>query len=101
MIWKYLYKHYVPLQWSLVFLTVNILGNATLHTRLGFQWGIGALGAQPEHKASVAMGGPTSRYHMWLVDVDYRNHLLWVIDLHPLPLHSMDSGFKVVKDCIA
>lgn len=48
------------------------IGNATLYTRLGFQWGIGALGAQPEHKASVAMGGPTSRYHMWLVDVDYR-----------------------------
>ena len=48
------------------------IGNATLHTRLGFQWGIGALGAQPEHKASVAMGGPTSRYYMWLVDVDYR-----------------------------
>ena len=34
--------------------------------------GDSALGAQPEHKASVAMGGPTSRYHMWLVDVDYR-----------------------------
>ena len=48
------------------------IGNATLYSRLGFQWGIGALGAQPEHKASVAMGGPTSRYHMWLVDVDYR-----------------------------
>ena len=48
------------------------VGNATLYSRLGFQWGIGALGAQPEHKASVAMGGPTSRYHMWLVDVDYR-----------------------------
>lgn len=48
------------------------IGNATLYTRLGFQWGIGALGAQPEHKASVAMDGPTSRYHMWLVDVDYR-----------------------------
>ena len=48
------------------------IGNATLYSRLGFQWGIGALGAQPEHKASVVMGGPTSRYHMWLVDVDYR-----------------------------
>lgn len=48
------------------------IGNATLYSRLGFQWGIGALGAQPEHKASVAMGGPTSRYHMWLVDADYR-----------------------------
>ena len=48
------------------------IGNATLYSRLGFQWGIGALGAQAEHKASVAMGGPTSRYHMWLVDVDYR-----------------------------
>ncbi len=48
------------------------IGNATLYSRLGFQWGIGALGAQPEHKASIAMGGPTSRYHMWLVDVDYR-----------------------------
>ena len=48
------------------------IGNARLYSRLGFQWGIGALGAQPEHKASVAMGGPTSRYHMWLVDVDYR-----------------------------
>ena len=48
------------------------IGNATLYSRLGFQWGIGALGAQPEHKASVAMSGPTSRYHMWLVDVDYR-----------------------------
>ena len=48
------------------------IGNATLYSRLGFQWGIGALGAQPEHKASVSMGGPTSRYHMWLVDVDYR-----------------------------
>ena len=48
------------------------IGNATLYSRLGFQWGIGALGAQPEHKASVAMGGPTSRYHMWFVDVDYR-----------------------------
>ena len=48
------------------------IGNATLYSRLGFQWGIGALGAQSEHKASVAMGGPTSRYHMWLVDVDYR-----------------------------
>ena len=48
------------------------IGNATLYSRLGFQWGIGALGAQPEHKTSVAMGGPTSRYHMWLVDVDYR-----------------------------
>lgn len=48
------------------------IGSATLYSRLGFQWGIGALGAQPEHKASVAMGGPTSRYHMWLVDVDYR-----------------------------
>ena len=48
------------------------VGNATLYSRLGFQWGIGALGAQPEHKASVAMGGPTSRYHMWLIDVDYR-----------------------------
>lgn len=48
------------------------IGNATLYSRLGFQWGIGALGAQPEHKASVAMGGPISRYHMWLVDVDYR-----------------------------
>ena len=48
------------------------IGNATLYSRLGFQWGIGALGAQPEHKVSVAMGGPTSRYHMWLVDVDYR-----------------------------
>lgn len=48
------------------------IGNATLYSRLGFQWGIGALGAQPEHKASVAMGGPTSRYHMWIVDVDYR-----------------------------
>ena len=48
------------------------IGNATLHSRLGFQWGIDALGAQAEHKASVAMGGPTSRYHMWLVDVDYR-----------------------------
>lgn len=48
------------------------IGNATLYSRLGFQWGTGALGAQPEHKASVAMGGPTSRYHMWLVDVDYR-----------------------------
>ena len=48
------------------------IGNATLYSRLGFQWGIGALGAQPEHKASVTMGGPTSRYHMWLVDVDYR-----------------------------
>ena len=48
------------------------VGNATLYSRLGFQWGIGALGAQPEHKAFVAMGGPTSRYHMWLVDVDYR-----------------------------
>ena len=48
------------------------IGNATLYSRLGFQWGIGALGAQPEHKASVAMGGPTSRYHMWLIDVDYR-----------------------------
>ncbi len=48
------------------------IGNATLYSRLGFQWGIGALGAQPKHKASVAMGGPTSRYHMWLVDVDYR-----------------------------
>ena len=48
------------------------IGNATLYSRLGFQWGIGALGAQPEHKASVAIGGPTSRYHMWLVDVDYR-----------------------------
>ena len=48
------------------------IGNATLYSRLGFQWGIGALGAQPEHKASVAVGGPTSRYHMWLVDVDYR-----------------------------
>ena len=48
------------------------IGNTTLYSRLGFQWGIGALGAQPEHKASVAMGGPTSRYHMWLVDVDYR-----------------------------
>lgn len=48
------------------------IGNATLYSRLGFQWGIGTLGAQPEHKASVAMGGPTSRYHMWLVDVDYR-----------------------------
>ena len=48
------------------------IGTATLYSRLGFQWGIGALGAQPEHKASVAMGGPTSRYHMWLVDVDYR-----------------------------
>ena len=48
------------------------IGNATLYSRLGFQWGIGALGAQPEHKASVAMGGSTSRYHMWLVDVDYR-----------------------------
>ena len=48
------------------------IGNAMLYSRLGFQWGIGALGAQPEHKASVAMGGPTSRYHMWLVDVDYR-----------------------------
>ena len=48
------------------------IGNATLYSRLGFQWGIGALGAQSEHKASVAMGGPTSRYHMWLIDVDYR-----------------------------
>lgn len=48
------------------------IGNATLYSRLGFQWGIGVLGAQAEHKASVAMGGPTSRYHMWLVDVDYR-----------------------------
>ena len=48
------------------------VGNATLYSRLGFQWGIGALGAQPEHNASVAMGGPTSRYHMWLIDVDYR-----------------------------
>lgn len=48
------------------------IGNATLYSRLGFQWGIGALGAQPEHKVSVAMGGPTSRYHMWLIDVDYR-----------------------------
>ena len=48
------------------------IGNATLYSRLGFQWGIGAFGAQPEHTASVAMGGPTSRYHMWLVDVDYR-----------------------------
>ena len=48
------------------------IGDATLYSRLGFQWGIGALGAQPEHKASVAVGGPTSRYHMWLVDVDYR-----------------------------
>ena len=48
------------------------IGSATLYSRLGFQWGIGALGAQPEHKASVVMGGPTSRYHMWLVDVDYR-----------------------------
>lgn len=48
------------------------IGNATLYSRLGFQWGIGALGAQPEHKDSVAMGGPTSRYHMWLIDVDYR-----------------------------
>lgn len=48
------------------------IGNATMYSRLGFQWGIGALGAQPEHKASVAMGGPTSRYHMWLIDVDYR-----------------------------
>ena len=48
------------------------IGNATLYSRLGFQWGIGALGAQPEHKASVTMGGPTSRYHMWIVDVDYR-----------------------------
>ena len=48
------------------------IGNATLYSRLGFQWGIGALGAQAEHKASVAMGGPTSRYHMWIVDVDYR-----------------------------
>lgn len=47
-------------------------GNATLYSRLGFQWGIGAFGAQPEHKASVAMGGPTSRYHMFLLDVDYR-----------------------------
>ena len=54
---EYLCKHYVLLQWSLVFLTVNIFGNATLYSRLGFQWGIGALGAQPEHKASVAMGG--------------------------------------------
>lgn len=48
------------------------IGNATLYSRLGFQWGIGAFGAQPEHKASVAMGGPTSRYHMLLLDVDYR-----------------------------
>lgn len=48
------------------------IGNATLYSRLGFQWGIGAFGAQPEHTASVAMGGPTSRYHMWLADVDYR-----------------------------
>lgn len=48
------------------------IGNTTLYSRLGFQWGIGALGAQSEHKASVAMGGPTSRYHMWLIDVDYR-----------------------------
>ena len=48
------------------------IGNATLYSRLGFQWGIGALGAQPEHKASVAIGGPTSRYHMWLIDVDYQ-----------------------------
>ena len=48
------------------------IGNATLYSRLGLQWGIGAFGAQPEHKASVAVGGPTSRYHMWLVDVDYR-----------------------------
>ena len=48
------------------------IGNATLYSRLGFQWGIGALGAQPEHKASVATGGPTSRYNMWLVEVDYR-----------------------------
>lgn len=48
------------------------IGNATMYSRLGFQWGIGALGAQPEHKSSVAMGGSTSRYHMWLIDVDYR-----------------------------
>ena len=48
------------------------IGNATLYSRLGFQWGIGALGVQPEHKASVATGGPTSRYNMWLVEVDYR-----------------------------
>lgn len=48
------------------------IGNATLYSRLGFQWGIGAFGAQPEHTASVAMGGPTSRYYMWLADVDYR-----------------------------
>lgn len=48
------------------------IGNATLYSRLGFQWGIGAFGAQPERTASVAMGGPTSRYHMWLADVDYR-----------------------------
>lgn len=54
------------------------IGNATLYSRLGFQWGIGALGAQPEHKASVAMGGPTSRYHMWLVDVDYRKPFIMV-----------------------
>ena len=71
------------------------IGNATLYSRLGFQWGIGALGAQPEHKASVAMGGPTSRYHMWLV-----NHLLWAIDRHPLPLHSMDNGYKAVREYI-
>lgn len=48
------------------------IGNATVYSRLGFQWGIGAFGAQPEYKASVAMGGPTSRYHMYLLDIDYR-----------------------------
>lgn len=48
------------------------IGNATVYSRLGFQWGVGAFGAHPEYKASVAIGGPTSRYHMYVLDIDYR-----------------------------
>lgn len=42
----------------------------TLYSRIGHRMGMGWLGAMPENEYE---GGPKTRYHMWLFDMDYQH----------------------------
>ena len=46
--------------------------DSLLYARLGHRMGLGWFGAQPD---SAGAGAPTTRYHMWLLDVQYQKAL--------------------------